>query len=258
MKFIQLCGAGRAGKSTIASILYDVAYENNYIPVILPFAKALKKEAADLGFTKEKDPDGYRKYCQKWGEGRRKEDADYWVNKVRAEVEELKTIELRNKQDQVERFEHIVIQDDVRYMNEIAFGREVEAYQIFITTGDRDLDEPFDSWRFHESETLATMVEMGHKDYVDIFHEYLVNREPVPELQDYIRDRFFTWIMSGDPATDPTTELYRNGLQPNDHFLKLYMLKDELDKLDNIVDLLENEIERLSDPTDEEFKEGAD
>ena len=43
MKFIQLCGAGRAGKSTIASILYDVAYENNYIPVILPFAKALKK-----------------------------------------------------------------------------------------------------------------------------------------------------------------------------------------------------------------------
>ena len=259
MKFIQLCGAGRAGKSTIASILYEVAYENNYIPIILPFAKALKKEAADKGFIKDKDPEGYRAYCQKWGEGRRKENPDHWVNKVKEEVEELKLKEMAHKNVGDDRFEHIVIQDDVRYMNEIAYGREMNAYQIFITTGDRDLPEPFDSWRFHESEDLATKVEMGDKDYVDIFHEYLVNRDPIPELQDYIRDRFYTWIISDEPADDPVTDLYRNGLGASDQFLKIFLLRDELSKIDDLVDLIEESLDELEeDDNDSNFKEGAD
>ena len=93
MKFIQICGAGRAGKSTTANMIYELAYENNYIPVVLPFAKALKAEAASKGFKKSVDPEGYRSYCQKWGAGRREEDQDYWVKKVHEEVTALKEAE---------------------------------------------------------------------------------------------------------------------------------------------------------------------
>lgn len=261
MKFIQLCGAGRAGKSTVAQVLCNVGYENNYIPVMLPFAKALKAEAADNGFTKDKDPQGYRDYCQRWGAGRRAEDPEYWVKKVRLEVEELKQKEMELKVQGKDRFEHLVIQDDVRYMNEIAFGREVGAYQIFITTGDRDIPEQFDTWRLHESEDLAVKVEIGDKNYVDIFHEYLLNREPLPELQDYVRDRFYTWIVSNEPSTDSITSNYRNGNVANEHFLKLYLLKDELNKIDDIMDLLEQSMDEVNDELDrleDGFKEGAD
>lgn len=250
MKFIQLCGAGRAGKSTVASILYDVAMENNFIPVILPFAKALKKEAAELGYTKENNPEEYRRYCQRLGAQRRAEDTDYWVKKIQEEVHTLAGIEGVLKEKQQERFEHLIIQDDVRYMNEIAWGREVGAYQIFVTTGRRTLPEMFEEWRLHESEAFAIAVEAGKTDYTDIVHEYLVNRGPIPELVEYVRKNFFRWITEDSPSNDPTSEKYRKGAMANDDFLKLLMLKDELDKIDDILSMIEDEWE--------ESKEGDD
>lgn len=243
MKFIQLCGAGRAGKSTVASILYDVALENNFIPVILPFAKALKKEAKNMGFSKEKNPEEYRKYCQKWGALRRKEDPDYWVNKVKEEVHTLVEIETTLKQKGEDRFEHLIIQDDVRYMNEIAYGREVDAYQIFITTGHRLIPEMFENWRLHESEDIALRVEAGKTDYTDLFHEYLINREPIPELVVYIRSNFFKWITEDSPSTDMTSQRYRKGEIFNKEFLKLLILKDELDKVEDLLSFIEDELE---------------
>jgi len=243
MKFIQLCGAGRAGKSTVASIIHDVAMENGYIPVIIPFAKALKKEAKEKGITKDENPEEYRRYCQKLGAQRRKEDPDYWVNKVKEEVNMLIEVETFLKSRNEDRFEHLIIQDDVRYMNEIAFGREVDAYQIFITTGKRTLPEMFEEWRLHESETLAINVEAGNSDYTDLFHEYLVNRQPIPELVEYVRSNFFKWLTEDSPANDPTNIKYRKGEMGNDAFLKLLMLKDEIDQIDDILNLIEDEME---------------
>lgn len=243
MKFIQLCGAGRAGKSTVASILYDVAMENNYIPVILPFAKALKREAQEMGYSKDKNPDEYRKYCQEWGAKRRAEDPDYWVNKIKQEVHGLAQIEGVLKEKDEDRFEHLIIQDDVRYMNEIAFGRDVGAYQIFITTGRRTIPEMFEEWRLHESEDIAIRVEAGRPDYTDLFHEYLVNRAPIPELVGYVRSNFYKWITEESPSLDPITQKYRNGQVPNEGFLKLLMLKDELDKIEDLLSFIEDEME---------------
>jgi len=243
MKFIQLCGAGRAGKSTVASILHDIAYENNYIPIILPFALALKKEAHEMGFSKDKNPDAYREYCQKWGAQRRKEDPDYWVNKVKESVKEISIVEMALKEKNAEMFEHLIIQDDVRYMNEIAYGRDVGAYQIFITTGNRNIPEMFENWRLHESEHIALNVEAGRTDYTDLFHEYLVNRSPIPELIDYVRSNFFKWITEDSPSSDPTSEKYRKGMLPNEEFLKLLMIKDELDQIEDILSFIEEELE---------------
>lgn len=247
MKFIQLCGAGRAGKSTVASILFDIAMENYYIPVILPFAKALKKEAKELGYTKEEKPEEYRRFCQRLGAQRRAEDPDYWVNKVKEEVAVIASVEKALKEQNQERFEHLIIQDDTRYMNEIAYGRDVGAYQIFITTGKRTIPEMFEEWRLHESENLAINVEAGRPDFTDLFHEYLVNRQPIPELVAHVRSNFFKWLTEDSPSTDATTQMYRNGEMKNEAFLKLLLIKDELDQIDDVLDLLEEEIEEFKD-----------
>ena len=259
MKLIQLCGAGRAGKSTIANILYDLASDNNYIPVILPFAKPLKEEAVQQGFSKEEDPEKYRAYCQKWGAGRRKEDPDYWVKKVHKNIEDLIEVESALKQSGEEKFEHLIIQDDVRYMNEIAYGREMNAYQIFVTTGDRTLPELGEDWRNHESEELANNVEMGNKDYTDIFHEYIVNSDPIPELVDHIKNRFYTWITEEEQSKDEVTQEYINGMKANDYFLHLHLLQNEIEKISGLLEEIEDEFERReNNDDDEEFKEGAD
>ena len=234
MKFIQLCGAGRSGKSTIAKMLWNIAYEHNYIPIVLPFAKALKEEAAEYGFTKEDKPEEYRKYCQKWGAGRRKEDPDYWVKKVNECVLEymLKELELSKTN---ERFEHLIIQDDVRYMNEIAYGRSVDAYQIFVTTGDRDLPELMDDWRNHESEQLAFKVELGDPDYTELFHEFLVNDGDYNLLNDTVNERFITWVSSNEQSQDEVSVSYRLGLEPSIQFLQLILKEkddEETDKSD--------------------------
>ena len=252
MKFIQICGAGRAGKSTTANMIYELAYENNYIPVVLPFAKALKAEAASKGFKKSVDPEGYRSYCQKWGAGRREEDQDYWVKKVHEEVTALKEAELTLLKNKEERYEHLIIQDDVRYMNEIAYGRSVEAYQLFITTADRVIPELLEDWRQHESEELAFRVETGDKEYCDLFHEFVINDGSIEDIQKKVKERFITWISTNEKSDDAYSEMYRAGLVPNEQFLDFDEIRDALLKID---DLLEDLIERLEQDDDEETED---
>ena len=42
---------------------------------------------------------------------------------------------------------------------------------------------------------------------------------------------------------DPVTQKYRDGKVPNEGFLKLLMLKDELDKIEDLLSFIEDEIE---------------
>ena len=85
--------------------------------------------------------------------------------------------------------------------------------------------------------------EAGRPDYTDLFHEYLVNRSPIPELVEYVRSNFYKWITEESPSMDPVTQKYRDGKVPNEGFLKLLMLKDELDKIEDLLSFIEDEIE---------------
>ena len=55
MRIIQISGKGRVGKTTLAHLIAKYSFELGYIPVILPFADAIKQQAAALGITKEKN-----------------------------------------------------------------------------------------------------------------------------------------------------------------------------------------------------------
>lgn len=253
MKAIQLSGPGRAGKSTVASLLYDIATEHNYIPVIVPFAKALKDEAKALGYVKENSPEEYRAYCQRHGAGKRQEDPDYWIKKTDAEIDIYKQRELVLLKSNAECFEHLIIQDDVRYMNELAYGRTLDAYQIFVSSGPRPLPELFEGWRNHESEKMATHVELGDKDYTELFHEFVENRHGIEELQEVVKERFITWVSTSESSTDPITQLYKDGENLNEQFMyKMMMDSNENKTEDNMKKLLEA-IEDSLDSVEEEL-----
>lgn len=176
MIVIMLGGKARVGKTTAANILKVIAENAGMKPVIVPFAKAIKDEASRLGLSKEKEPEKYRAFCQELGEGKRKEDPDFWVNKFHETYmtlleDENKTLD-NNKKKYKER---VILVDDCRYMNEVAYGRKIGAVQVFITHGNRQLEDPNGAWREHESETMANNIEANHKDYKELFQFKLPN-----------------------------------------------------------------------------------
>lgn len=219
MKVIQISGVGRVGKTTLASLIAEYAVDQGFIPLMVPFAKALKEEAAELGYNKDDNPEEYRKFCQKHGAGRREEDPDYWVKKARIEIEKAKLSELERRRRGKRTWEHLILQDDVRYMNELAYGRDIGAYQIFVTPFERMIMEENDPWRHHESERLANLVEAGDRRYTDVFHEYVINDKSIPKLNTFMKKHFFTWISDPDPCSCALCTTYRSGLVPNVKFL---------------------------------------
>jgi len=159
MRIIQISGKGRVGKTTLAHLIAKHSFDLGYIPVMLPFADGIKKMAAAQGITKEGDSSAYREFCQNIGATKRAENPDFWVVKTYEVIQEYMIKEIDNKKAKKTNYEYVIIQDDVRYMNELAFGREVVATQIFLSHGIRQLDEHKADWRKHESEQLANQVE---------------------------------------------------------------------------------------------------
>jgi hypothetical protein len=211
MRIIQISGKGRVGKTTVAKILEALSYESGYIPVMLPFAKSLKEEAENAGFPKETNPDEYRKFCQELGAAKRKEDPEYWINKTFERIQELMVKEVDNKLEKKPYWEYVIIQDDVRYMNEIALGRELAATQLFIDSGGRTLPENDAEWRQHESEELANKVEdsfgLPNSQYEDIFDFIVVNNETKAELKADIVEMFDSIIDLGKLEIEEIGEL---------------------------------------------------
>lgn len=159
MRIIQISGKGRVGKTTLAHLIAKHAFDLGYIPVMLPFADGIKKMAAAQGITKEGDSSAYRNFCQELGASKRAEDPDYWVTKAYEAIQEYMVKEIDNKIAKKTNYEYVIIQDDVRYMNELAFGRELVATQIFLSQGIRRLDEHNAEWRNHESEAMSNQIE---------------------------------------------------------------------------------------------------
>lgn len=192
---ILLSGQARVGKTTAAEFIFDYAKKNDFKPVILPFAKSIKDEAAAAGLSKDTDPHGYRKYCQDIGEGKRKEDPDYWLNLFKKKWKELLDKDSKNSQDENKLWrETVVIVDDCRYLNELNFGRTSGAVTVFLSRGSRELFEQSGEWRQHESEVMANLTENGHKDYVQMFDWIVKNEGSVEDLHAKLVDRLPIWL----------------------------------------------------------------
>jgi hypothetical protein len=192
---ILLAGQARVGKTTAATYIASYAKKQEYRPIILPFAQSIKDAAAAAGFSKETNPEEYRKYCQAEGEGRRKENPDHWINLFKE-----KWLELRKKDEQESQStdkiwkETVVIVDDCRYLNELNFGKSIGAKTILISKGSRTLAEANADWRKHESEDMANQYELGNKDYQDIFEFVVKNEGTKEDFQHKLKDRLPLWL----------------------------------------------------------------
>lgn len=201
MRLIQISGRGRVGKSTLAHLIATHSLDLGYIPIILPFAKAIKDAAAKQGLTKESNSKEYREFCQKLGAEKRKDDPDYWAVRTFETIQEYMVKEIENRKAKKENFEYIVIQDDVRYMNEISLGRELAATQIFIESGERKLEEEGADWRNHESEVLANEIEKSfgkpNSNYEDLFDVIITNDETLKDLDKLVKNNIEEWLELG-------------------------------------------------------------
>ena len=201
MRIIQISGKGRVGKSTLANFIAKYSFNLGYIPVILPFAQAIKDLAQQQGLTKESDSSKYREFCQELGASKRQEDEDYWVTRTFEKIQEYMVKEIDNKQDGKTHWEYVIIQDDVRYMNELALGRDLVATQIFLDSSNRKLEEKDADWRTHESETLANVVEESlgniNSEYEDLFDVIIDNGGSLGDLDTEARMNLPEWLEMG-------------------------------------------------------------
>lgn len=122
MKLIGIVGSGYGcGKSTVASFIASSIGPHRV--EVIPFAKALKDLARDLGWNGKKDEKG-RQILQHLGtEVCRNIDPDYWIARWKSGAGEI----LNNGLDM-----RTVIVDDVRFENEIEAIRELGGFTIYI------------------------------------------------------------------------------------------------------------------------------
>lgn len=180
-------------------MICEAVFKLGYRPVIVPFAQAIKMDAAEKGITKEADSHKYRKYCQKIGAEKREKNPDHWVLKTSEIIYDYMLKEVDNKKLHTN-WEYVIVQDDVRYMNELGFGRNLAAIQLFIHAGDRVVQEADAEWRKHESETLANQVVafMGspNSEYDELFDAVIENSGTLEDLEEMINENIKDWLDS--------------------------------------------------------------
>lgn len=215
MRIFQISGKGRVGKTTLAELIAKHVFELGYNPVLLPFADAIKKAAEAQGLSKDKDSTKYRDFCQELGARKRAEDPDYWVVKAFETIQEYMVKEIDNKKANKKHYEYVIIQDDTRYMNELALGRDLAATQIFLSEGLRTLPEAKATWRDHESEVLGNMTELGlnsdNSDYTELFDIVVINDDSTTDLEKIVKESIQYWLDLGrlelddyDDETNPS------------------------------------------------------
>lgn len=216
MRIFQISGKGRVGKTTLAELIAKHVFELGYNPVLLPFADAIKKAAEAQGLSKDKDSTKYRDFCQELGASKRAEDPDYWVVKAFETIQEYMVKEIDNKKANKKHYEYVIIQDDARYMNELALGRDLAATQIFLSEGLRTLPEAKAAWREHESEVLSNMTELGlnseNSDYTELFDIVVINDDSTKDLEKIVKESIHYWLDLGRLELDD----YNDEANPSD------------------------------------------
>jgi hypothetical protein len=193
MRIIQIGGVARSGKSTLAHAIAKKTFEMGFTPIILPFAKAIKDEAERMGITKDKDNLAYREFCQNLGASKRIDNPNYWIDQAHKDIEYYYEKEKNLKNSGSKYWEHVIIQDDVRYMNEIVFGREINAVQLFVDCADR-LDDLDAGWRKHESEEIANGVQARDPKYDDLFPTVIINSGNIEEFRHFVDLFIEPWL----------------------------------------------------------------
>ncbi len=183
------------GKTTLAKWLSEYAFNEGYTPIILPFANALKQKAESKGYSKNKNPEEYRAFCQTLGSDMRNKDPDYWVKRFKEKITNIYEQEKAALEAEPDTWhEKVIIVDDCRYMNEVAAARDLRALTVFVSAGNRELPEALAEWRSHESEALANSIEAKNKDYTEVFDYVLYNNETEKEYKNKTTQKFEEWF----------------------------------------------------------------
>jgi hypothetical protein len=188
-------GKARVGKTTVTKWFSEFLYNKGYSPVIIPFADIIKQEVEKTGITKESNPEQYRIACQVLGSSMRKLNPDYWIIKFEEKLNEIKKLDIENLEISPKNWhEKCVLVDDCRYLNETNYGRKIDALQIFIAHGKRNLIEHNAEWRNHESEDMANKIESGNLNYSEIFHYRLFNETSLSDFKTKATGLFEDWL----------------------------------------------------------------
>ena len=260
MRMVMLGGRARVGKTTIAKMIAEFAYHLGFKPIFLPFAGPIKEEAKEKGYSKDKNSIEYRDYCQKMGAALRADDSDYWVNKWASQVQEVIKLEAEDIERGEKYWERVILVDDCRYLNEVAKGRDYDSIQIFISNGEREIDDQEADWRFHESEKMANNIEAKDPNYKGIFSTILLNDGNLDDLKSVIEIYSEVWL-----GTRVLNEEEKERIQQaSQSQLKIEYVSQILDEIfdkfgidpDDYLEEIEEEEEE--DDNDDEFSEGAD
>jgi hypothetical protein len=202
MLTILLAGQARVGKTTAATYIAERAKKKfDFKVTILPFAKAIKDAAIAAGLSKEMDPIGYRSFCQTIGEEKRAANPNYWIDQFKDAWNLLCKSDEEEMNDPTELWqERLVIVDDCRYMNELAFGKSIGAIAVFISNGGRALDGKDAEWRKHESEQLANEIEAGNAEYGNMFDWLIKNNGDVDDFHMKLDERMLS-LLRIDPVS---------------------------------------------------------
>jgi hypothetical protein len=220
MRIILIAGQAGVGKSTAAKLIAEKAFDQGFVPILLSFAGALKKEAEDKGYSKKENPEKYREYCQLMGATHRETNPDYWVELLNKDVEGHLIKEKESFIEGNKYWERCVIVDDCRYINELLYGIERNAIRVFLSKGKRILTDF--AWRNHESEELANTIE-SHKEGVHkLFNTCINNDRDIKKLRKIIRDLTSAWLTSESELSE-NMELYTEMTD----LLDLYLFRDE-------------------------------
>lgn len=208
MIIIAFAGVARGGKTTAARCLHSWCLDRNMNPTICSFASPIKKAAAYLGITKEKDPDKYRATLQRWGATRRDPafrpgvtGPHYWTNKVLAEITSRASEEraVYTKMDRLgfsaEFKETVLIFDDLRYIDELSLIKHIGGTVVFVDGASR-ISDLLAEWRQHESEALAMSYSFGLLPD-EVFDYYIPNRGTEEEFNTTINRVASVWVDSG-------------------------------------------------------------
>ncbi len=237
---ILITGQAGVGKTTLAKLIAKEAFNTGQIPVLMSFAGPLKEEASRKGYDKETNPEKYRSYCQEIGAARREEDADYWVKKFDDALQTVVEQENEDIANNTKYWERVVIVDDCRYVNELAYGILYDACTLFMSYGNRHIEE-FE-WRSHPSEFMSQSIESGDDVLMHQFTDIVFNEGTQKDLTKIVKANFPIWC---------GTEVEIDDLDiPKDKPAPLQELVDNLIDLLYLADL-DTEEEEDDDDTEE-------
>ena len=229
MQMIIIAGQAGVGKSTLAKLIAEEVFRIGQVPVLLSFAGPLKEEAKRRGYSKEDNPEKYREYCQEIGNARREEEPDYWVEKFDKELQKVLARENKDIKEGAKYWERVIIVDDCRYVNELAYGVLYNATTLFMSYGDREFEDH--EWRSHPSEYMCQSLEGGKDTLLHQFSDVVFNDGTKKDLKKLVKANFPVWCGA---------EIEIDGYEPSIPMLK-EMVEDLLASMDLDIEELDDE-----------------